>query len=36
MKEGDKFEVEYSEYALDFLKKADKQLKKRIVKKIEY
>jgi mRNA-degrading endonuclease RelE of RelBE toxin-antitoxin system len=35
MKEGDKFEVEYSEYALDFLKKADKQLKKRIVKKIE-
>jgi len=36
MKEGDKFEVEYSEYALEFLKKADKQLKKRIVKKIEY
>jgi mRNA interferase RelE/StbE len=36
MKEGDKFEVEYSEYALEFLKKADRQLKKRIVKKIEY
>jgi mRNA interferase RelE/StbE len=36
MKEEDKFEVEYSEYALEFLEKADRQLKKRIVKKIEY
>jgi mRNA-degrading endonuclease RelE of RelBE toxin-antitoxin system len=36
MKEEDKFEIEYSEYALDFLKKANKQLRKRIAKKIEY
>jgi mRNA interferase RelE/StbE len=36
MEKERKFEIEYSEYALDFLKKADKQLRKRIIKKIEY
>ena len=36
MKKESEFEIEYSEYALEFLKKTDRQLKERIVKKIEY
>jgi hypothetical protein len=33
MRESENFEVEYSEYALEFLEKSDRQLKKSILKK---
>jgi mRNA interferase RelE/StbE len=36
MRESENFEIEYSEYALEFLEKADRQLKKRILKKVNY
>jgi mRNA interferase RelE/StbE len=36
MVENWNFEVEYSEYSLEFLEKADKNLRKRIFNKINY
>ncbi len=36
MRESENFEVEYSEYALEVLEKSDIQLKKRILKKVNY